>query len=96
MNEQRFRELELRVQQLELLLLDRDRPQPKTQTWQQNCQRCGIRLDRAMGYCCGDSQCPTGLGPVTSVANSTLKSHYCVAEHATIEFQDVCSWCGAK
>ncbi len=33
------------------------------------CSRCGMRLDRVMGYVCNDSQCPTFLR-VTSVTNT--------------------------
>lgn len=29
------------------------------------CPVCGIRLDSAMGYVCGNTQCPTGMGPIT-------------------------------
>lgn len=30
-----------------------------------HCHKCGLKLDVAMGYCCPNAQCPTGLGPVT-------------------------------
>lgn len=29
-----------------------------------NCSKCGIKLDRVMGYVCYQSGCPTGLGGV--------------------------------
>lgn len=29
-----------------------------------SCPKCGIALDRVMGYCCSNPGCPTGLGPV--------------------------------
>ena len=28
------------------------------------CSKCGLRLDAVMGYVCGNSQCPCGLGGV--------------------------------
>ena len=28
----------------------------------QSCPKCGIKLEGAMGYCCAQPQCPTGLG----------------------------------
>lgn len=33
------------------------------------CSRCGMRLDRVMGYVCNDSQCPT-FARVTSVTHT--------------------------
>lgn len=29
-----------------------------------SCPKCGIALDKVMGYCCQNANCPTGLGPV--------------------------------
>ena len=30
-----------------------------------NCPKCGLKLDRVMGYVCYQSGCPTGLGGPT-------------------------------
>lgn len=30
-----------------------------------NCPKCGLKLETVMGYCCPNTGCPTGLGPVT-------------------------------
>lgn len=29
-----------------------------------HCPKCGIQLDKVMGYCCPQPNCPTGLGPI--------------------------------
>lgn len=26
------------------------------------CSKCGLKLEKVMGYCCPQSQCPCGLG----------------------------------
>lgn len=32
--------------------------------WYAQCGECGLLLHRVMGYCCHNSRCPTGLGPI--------------------------------
>lgn len=34
------------------------------------CTRCGLKLDKVMGYVCPVPNCPTGLGPVMCKAES--------------------------
>lgn len=31
---------------------------------ERRCTKCGLKLDGPMGYCCSNSDCPSGLGPV--------------------------------
>lgn len=39
--------------------------------WPTNqCTRCGLQLDKVMGYVCPQPNCPTGLGPVMCKAES--------------------------
>lgn len=37
---------------------------PLINTPKQSCPKCGITLDKVMGYCCPNNPCPTGLGGV--------------------------------
>lgn len=37
-----------------------------------NCPKCGLKLEGAMGYCCPQPQCPTGLGGVYCSTKDTL------------------------
>lgn len=34
------------------------------------CPKCHLKLDRVMGYCCPDLDCPTGMGPVRCSTDS--------------------------
>lgn len=34
-----------------------------------NCPKCGLKLGQVMGYCCPNTNCPTGLGPVMCQSN---------------------------
>lgn len=29
-----------------------------------HCPKCNIQLNAVMGYCCPNSDCPTGMGPI--------------------------------
>jgi len=37
----------------------------------QTCSKCGMKLSGVMGYCCPNTDCPTGLGPI--VCGTTSK-----------------------
>lgn len=40
--------------------------------WQgvNQCTKCGLQLDKVMGYVCPQPNCPTGLGPVMCKAET--------------------------
>lgn len=47
----------------------KDVPHETPNMWNPHtCPKCGIQLDRVMGYCCPNIFCPTGMGPVTCQA----------------------------
>ena len=41
---------------------------PQETSWYGNCPKCGLKLDKVMGYVCHSPGCPTGLaGPYCAV-----------------------------
>lgn len=46
---------------------------PFRQVQSSSCLKCGLKLDQVMGYCCPDSKCPCGLGPVMCGVLTTTK-----------------------
>jgi len=77
-NEKRITELERKLELMELKLNEALRKldmKPLTSPFPvypvvplerpNECPKCGIQLKGAMGYVCGDSQCPVGLGGIT-------------------------------
>ncbi len=47
------------------------KPNPWNET--QRCTKCGLKLEGVMGYCCPNVGCPTGLGPVMCMADTTQR-----------------------
>ena len=35
------------------------------------CTKCGLKLDKVMGYVCSMPDCPTGLGPIMCNAGTS-------------------------
>lgn len=64
--------LEERIARLEKMVEERHYI-PRSTPWEvpyslaktQKCTKCGISIDKVIGYSCPRSDCPCGMGPVT-------------------------------